>query len=87
MVSPAKPPDRGGPGRRRIDLTRLPAWVRYLLAAATVAVVVGLVWLHDPHRQAPAWYRAGVRIAAVGLLLAAAFWLVRRLARRLTGRR
>ncbi len=42
--------DTGPDGRRRVDLSRLPAWGRWLAVLATIAVVVGIALLvRRPH--------------------------------------
>jgi hypothetical protein len=39
----------------RIDLRKLPAWLKYLVSLAVIAVVVGAAWLVGGDRPAPGW--------------------------------
>jgi hypothetical protein len=70
------------PPRRKVDVNRLPLWVRYLLGAAGAAVVAALVWWGADARPPPRWYATGVRVAAVGLLLVLVVRLVWAILRR-----
>lgn len=60
----------------------MPLRVRYLLGAAGAGIVAALVWWRAPTRTPPDWYSAGVRIAAVGLLVVIVVRLGRALLRR-----
>jgi hypothetical protein len=56
----------GDPRRKRVDLYRLPAWERWLLVLATVALVVGLALLFaqpGAHATVPVPAIAGALIA------------------------
>jgi hypothetical protein len=68
--------------RRRVDFAWLPTWAQYLLGAFIAGVVGAVVWLGGGgEHSAPGWYRLGVKIAAVALLVVGCGWVLRRLFR------
>jgi ABC-type nickel/cobalt efflux system permease component RcnA len=70
--------------RWRADLMRLPAWARYGIAFAVLAVVVGIVLLVRPDAasaQPATWYTVLVRIGGIALVAYVAGWLVWRAVR------
>jgi hypothetical protein len=65
--TPAMP----GPSRRRVDLRRLPAAQRYLIAVVLALAVVAVVLLVRRGRgwsEPVTWYAVAVRIGAIALL-------------------
>ncbi|GIG21422.1 hypothetical protein Cch01nite_21460 [Cellulomonas chitinilytica] len=77
-----------GPARRRVDLTRLPAWARYTLALVVVAAVVLLVVNLPSSADAPAdWYTTLVLVGAILLIVWCVGWVVVRVVRAVRRRR
>jgi peptidoglycan/LPS O-acetylase OafA/YrhL len=71
-----------GPARRRIDLTRLPAWARYVIALVVVAAVVLLVVNLPGAAEQPAdWYTTLVLVGAILLICWCVGWVAVRVAR------
>jgi hypothetical protein len=68
--------------RRRVDLTGLPAWAQYILAATVAATVALAIWATGTGQPAPSWYLVSIAVAAIILLAAGLLWLGRRLTRR-----
>lgn len=64
-----------GPPRRRVELERLPAWLRYATALAVVAIVVALVWAFGarPAPVGPGQLAWGAAAFVIAILLWRAF--------------
>ena len=76
-----------GPPRRRIDLTRLPAWARYSLALFFVGAVVLVVTYLPSSAEAPAdWYTILVFVGAILLIVGCVVWVAVRVVRAVRGR-
>ena len=77
-----------GPQRRRIDLTRLPAWARYSLALLVVgAVVVVVAYLPSSAQSSADWYTILVFVGAILLIVGCVVWVAVRVVRAVRGRR
>jgi hypothetical protein len=72
--------------RRRVDMRRLPLWVRYLLGSLTVVAVVGMAWIYGREEPVPPWVEHGL-VPALGwiyiILVVVALW--HRYAKRIKG--
>jgi peptidoglycan/LPS O-acetylase OafA/YrhL len=71
------------PPRRRVDLTHLPAWIRYAIALIVLAAVIAIVLVvRGSGRHVAGWYSVVVRVGAVGLLIYLVAWAAWRITRR-----
>lgn len=70
-------------GRRRVDLGRLPGWLRYTIALIVVAVVVVLAITFGSDTEVPRWV-SKILIPALGVivLLVVADGIIRAVRRR-----
>lgn len=57
-----------GTGRRRVDLGRLPGWLRYTIALIVMAVVVVLAVTFGSDTEVPGWVSNGL-IPALGVIV------------------
>ena len=72
--------------RKKVDLTRLPAWQQYLIAILVVGLVVGVVYVLKGNQPTPPWIETYLtkkkHVTAIALaVLLMIVWLVRRLTR------